>query len=107
MKRRNHIEKSTQLNFHQWAFRGNKDQKPRWYIMGKMATTVDDKLPEFQKYLLDKRLAPARNVPFYAHWVSRFLDYARKKELPTREYQEAAVLGFLDSLKSDTRVHDW
>jgi len=45
--------------------------------MGKMETTLDDKLPAFQKYLLEKNLAPAKNVPFYAHWVSRFLDYAR------------------------------
>jgi hypothetical protein len=34
--------------------------------MGKMATTLDDKLPAFQKYLLEKNLAPANNVPFYA-----------------------------------------
>ena len=45
-----------------------------------MATTFDDKLPAFQKYLLEKNLAPAKNVPFYAHWVSRFLDYARRNE---------------------------
>jgi len=48
--------------------------------MGKMATTLDDKLPAFQKYLLEKNLAPAKNMPFYAHWVSRFLDYARRNE---------------------------
>jgi hypothetical protein len=41
--------------------------------MGKMATTLDGKLPEFQKYLLEKNLTPAKNLPFYAHWVSRFL----------------------------------
>ena len=75
--------------------------------MGKMATTLDDKLPEFQKYLLEKNLAPAKNVPFYAHWVSRFLDYARRNEFSALEYQEAAVLGFLDSLKSDKHVLDW
>jgi hypothetical protein len=69
--------------------------------MGKMATTLDDKLPEFQKYLLEKNLAPAKNVPFYAHWVSRFLDYARRNEFSALEYQEVAVLGFLDSLKND------
>jgi len=33
--------------------------------MGKMATALDDKLPAFQKYLLEKNLAPAKNVPFY------------------------------------------
>ena len=32
--------------------------------MGKMETTLDDKLPAFQKYLLEKNLAPAKNVPF-------------------------------------------
>ena len=69
--------------------------------MGKMATTLDDKLPAFQKYLLEKNLAPAKNVPFYAHWVSRFLDYARRNEFSVLEYQETAVLGFLDSLKSE------
>ena len=75
--------------------------------MGKMATTLDDKLPEFQKYLLEKNLAPAKNVPFYAHWVSRFLDYARRNEFSALEYQEAAVLGFWDSLKSDKHILDW
>jgi len=75
--------------------------------MGKMETTLDDKLPAFQKYLLEKNLAPAKNVPFYAHWVSRFLDYARRNEFSALEYQEAAVLGFLDSLKSENHVLDW
>jgi integron integrase len=46
-------------------------------------------------------------VPFYAHWVSRFLDYARKNEISALEYREAAVLGFLDALKSDQHVLDW
>lgn len=75
--------------------------------MGKMETTFDDKLPAFQKYLLEKNLAPAKNVPFYAHWVSRFLDYARRNEFSALEYQEVAVLGFLDSLKSENHVLDW
>jgi len=75
--------------------------------MGKMATTLDGKLPEFQKYLLEKNLAPAKNVPFYAHWVSRFLDYARRNEFSALEYQESTVLGFLEFLKSDSHVQDW
>jgi len=75
--------------------------------MGKMATTLDDRLPEFQKYLLERNLAPAKNVPFYALWVSRFLDYAKRHELSTFEYQEAVVLKFLDFLRSDSRVQDW
>jgi hypothetical protein len=75
--------------------------------MGKMATTLDGKLPEFQKYLLEKNLAPAKNVPFYAHWISRFLDYARRNEFSALEYQESTVLGFLEFLKSDSPVQDW
>jgi hypothetical protein len=71
-----------------------------------MATTLDGKLPEFQKYLLEKNLAPAKNVPFYAYWVSRFLNYARRNDFSTLEYQEAAVLGFLEFLKSDSHVQD-
>jgi len=72
-----------------------------------MAITLDDKLPEFQKYLLEKNLVPVQNVPFFALWVSRFLDYARKNELSALEYQETAVLEFLESLKSDKHVLDW
>jgi integron integrase len=72
-----------------------------------MATTLDDKLPEFQKYLLEKNLVPVQNVPFFALWVSRFLDYARKNELSALEYQETAILAFLESLKSDKHVLDW
>lgn len=72
-----------------------------------METTLDDKLPTFQKYLLEKNLVPAKNVPFYAHWVSWFLDYARRNEFSALEYQEPAVLGFLDSLKSENHVLDW
>jgi hypothetical protein len=35
--------------------------------MGKVASTIEDKLPEFQKYLLEKNLATVRNVPFRFH----------------------------------------
>lgn len=31
-------------------------------------------------------------MPFNAHWVSRFLDYAKRNEFSTLEYQEAADL---------------
>jgi len=60
--------------------------------MEKMAKTIDEKLSKFQKYLREKSLAPAKNVPFHAYWVSRFLDYARRNDLSTIEYQETTVL---------------
>jgi len=68
-----------------------------------MKTTLDDKLPAFQKYLLEKNLAPAKNVPFYAHWVSRFLDYARRHGFSALEYQEARVRANLDDAPTPSR----
>lgn len=35
-----------------------------------------DILPEFQQFLLDKKLVAANKTTFIAYWASRFLDYA-------------------------------
>jgi len=43
-------------------------------------------LPEFQKFLLEHKLVPAKNVTFFAYWVSRFLDYAKKHGISATEY---------------------
>jgi len=67
----------------------------------------NDVLPEFQKFLLEKKLAPEKNVPFYAHWINRYLSYARKRNLSGIEYDEVAVLEFLESLKLDQHLQDW
>jgi hypothetical protein len=37
-------------------------------------------LQEFQDFLLTHRLAPEKNVPYYALWASRFLAFANKTE---------------------------
>jgi hypothetical protein len=37
-------------------------------------------LQEFQNFLLAHRLAPEKNVPYYALWASRFLAFANKTE---------------------------
>jgi len=37
-------------------------------------------LTEFQDFLLSRSLAPARNAPFYAHWVSKFLAFSKINE---------------------------
>jgi len=49
------------------------DKKESWLNMGKTSTNAQGILPEFQKYLLEKKLAPERNITFLAYWVSRFL----------------------------------
>jgi len=56
--------------------------------MENLAKTHNETLPEFQKFLLEKKLAPEKNIPFHAYWVSRFLNYARRNDLSTLEYQK-------------------
>jgi len=66
--------------------------------------TVDGILPEFQDFLLSRRLVPEKNVPFYAHWVSKFLAFSNiNRELD----QDALVAEFLHSLKSKKNISDW
>ena len=61
-------------------------------------------LPEFQDFLLSRRLVPEKNIPFYAHWVSKFLAFSNiNRELD----QDALVAEFLYSLKSKKNISDW
>lgn len=41
-----------------------------------------ERLPEFQKYLIDKKLVAENKTTFYAYWVSRFLSYAQMQGAP-------------------------
>ena len=70
-------------------------------------TTTKGVLTEFQEFLLSKNLVPEKNAPFYAYWVGKFLNYARQRQLPTGEYQEPAVIEFLEALKTDKPISDW
>ena len=65
--------------------------------MGNLPNKAKVILPEFQKFLLERKLVPEKNVTFFAYWVSRFLDFARKRDLSATEYQESAVIEFLKS----------
>jgi hypothetical protein len=64
-------------------------------------------LPEFQKFLLAKKLVPEKNVFFYAVWANKFFNYARKNRISSDSYQENAISEFLEVLKSDPHVSDW
>lgn len=75
-----------------------------------MAKSANDKnviLPEFQTYLRDRHLAPEKNIPFLAYWVSRFLTFGRKRDISTDDYSESAVIEFLDMLRADEKILDW
>jgi hypothetical protein len=76
--------------------------------MEKSSTTkANEILPEFQRSLLEKKLAPEKNVFFYALWTSKFFNFARKKQMTTESYQESAVSQFLEALESDPHISDW
>ena len=76
--------------------------------MEKSSTTkVNEILPEFQRFLLEKKLAPEKNVFFYALWTSKFFNFARKKQISSELYQENAVSEFLEALESDPHISDW
>lgn len=66
-----------------------------------------DTLPEFQTYLLDKKLVAANKTTFFAYWVTRFLSYANKQKLSVAEYHEPVIAAFLDELRADERIKDW
>lgn len=64
-------------------------------------------LPEFQQYLIDKKLVPENRVSYFAYWVSRYLRYAQKHAIDSTEFNEQAIMTFIDGLRQDSRIKDW
>lgn len=75
--------------------------------MNKLSDAGRETLPEFQKYLLEKKLATEKNVTFLAYWVSRFLGFAKRCGADATEYHEAGIQEFLEDMRSDKRTLDW
>jgi integron integrase len=61
-------------------------------------------LPDFQKFLLSRGFAPAKNVPFYANWVSKFIAFSNRHE---ELGHDLLFENFLDKLKSQKNTADW
>ena len=61
-------------------------------------------LPEFEDFLLSRSLVPAKNAPFYAHWVSKFLGFSNKNQDLGPDLR---VEKFLNQLKSQKKIADW
>lgn len=72
--------------------------------MGKLSDSKNNLLPEFQKFLLERKLAPKKHIPFLAYWVSRFLGFCRGLERSATEYNEITVQEFIEDLRSDKRI---
>lgn len=64
-------------------------------------------LPEFQQYLIDKKLVPENKASYFAYWVSRYLRYAQKHAIDSTEFDEQAIMTFIDGLRLDDRIKDW
>ncbi len=64
-------------------------------------------LPEFQQYLIDKKLVPENKVSYFAYWVSRYLRYAQKHAIDPTEFNEQPLMAFIDELRQDARIKDW
>lgn len=62
------------------------------------------KLPEFQQYLLSRKLVPEKNAPYYAHWVRRYLAFSDRLE---KMDEEEMLQRFLDDLQSGQHMEDW
>jgi integron integrase len=75
--------------------------------MGKLSKDRYELLPEFQKFLLERKLAPEKNIPFLAYWVSRYLTFGRKRDISTDDYNEFAALEFLEMLRADEKILEW
>jgi len=64
---------------------------------------MKDTLPDFQEFLKNGKLAPERNIPYLAHWVSRFLFFISKKD---HSDISSLTIEFIDSLKTEN-IADW
>jgi len=61
-------------------------------------------LPEFQNFLISRKLVPEENVPYYAHWASKFLVFSNKN---SQLELSSLVAEFFHSLQSEKNIADW
>jgi integron integrase len=80
-------------------------QKGIYFFTGESARmTPETILPEFQKFLLDNRLAPENRIRYLAYWVSRFLSFFNKSD--NRDVNQV-VFEFIDNLRTHKSIADW
>jgi hypothetical protein len=61
-------------------------------------------LPDFQEFLRTRNLVHEKYIPYFAHWVSRFLYFCNNN---TQSDHARLILEFMDSLKKDKNISDW
>jgi integron integrase len=65
---------------------------------------VTNILPDFQKYLVEYKLALKVHVPFYALWVSKFLSFSNEHQDKNLDLR---IKIFLESLEREKKLQDW
>lgn len=61
-------------------------------------------LQSFETFIRNRKLAPERNIPYYASWVRRFL----QSEPPASNLKdEDQIIRFNDQLERDSLIEDW
>jgi len=63
-----------------------------------------DILPEFQAFLREQRIVHEKSIPYFALWVSKFLNFVNKNPDGNIASQ---ILAFMGKVKADQRVKDW
>ena len=61
-------------------------------------------LPEFQKFLVSRKLVPEKNASYYAYWANRFLAFSNNKENLSQDLQ---IREFLNHLRVQKDIADW
>ena len=61
-------------------------------------------LPEFQEFLINRKLVPEKNVSFYAYWVSKFIVFLNNNKTMSKEL---CIEKFLAQLKTEKKASDW
>ena len=61
-------------------------------------------LPDFQDFLLSQKLAPEKNVPYLANWVSKFLAFNNRKGQADIGRTVAEFMNFLEARED---IEDW
>ena len=61
-------------------------------------------LSEFQEFLISHQFISQRNVSYYAHWVSKFLNFSNKNEHLNIDLRSRK---FLKYLSGSENIADW
>lgn len=69
-----------------------------------MSTQVNAVIEEFNRFLVEHRLVPERQLLYYGLWIRRFLDFAGPRQ---EEGFEVCRLAFLEALQAIPETPDW